>query len=253
MSGEAKAIVELRDVGVVYPGGIHALEHISLEVYDGDFVGVMGPNGAGKSTLLNVLLGLTPPSSGSVRLFGQPVSGASLRKIGYVPQRTIGIDVNFPSTVYETVLLGRVPHAGLFHRLTNGDYRAAEEALTLLGIADLRNRKIGQLSGGQFQRVLVAKALAGKPKLLILDEPTSGVDTASRAGFYETLGVLNKEKKITIILSSHDVAVVTKLANRVICLNGSLFFCDHTSELTGEILSSMYEYQVELMKHHDHP
>ncbi len=129
MSGEVEAIVELRDVEVIYPGGIHALEHISLDIYDGDFVGVIGPNGAGKSTLLNVLLGLTPISSGSVRLFGQPISGASLRKIGYVPQRTVGVDVNFPSTVYETVLLGRVPHAGLLHRLTNKDHQEADEAI----------------------------------------------------------------------------------------------------------------------------
>jgi zinc transport system ATP-binding protein len=250
---EPKTVVELKNVDVVYPSGVHALNHITYDLYEGDFLSVIGPNGGGKSTLINVLLGILTPTYGSVRLFGQPVSPSSLSKVGYVPQKTAAMDVNFPSTVYETVLLGRVPRVGLFHSLKREDYLKADEALVLLGLSDLRDRRIGQLSGGQSQRVLVAKALAGEPELLILDEPTSGVDSPSRAEFYKALEILNKEKKITIILASHDISVVTRLANRVMCLNGSLFFCGPISELSDQIFHQVYDHPVELMKHGDHP
>jgi zinc transport system ATP-binding protein len=253
MSDNIEPVVELKDLEVTYENGVHALEPVTLDIYDGDFVGVIGPNGSGKSTLLKVILNLVLPSHGSVKLFGQPISTASLRKVGYVPQKTTATDVNFPSTVFETVLMGRVPHAGLFHRLGHEDHDKVEEILESLSLHDLRNRKIGQLSGGQSQRVLVAKALAGEPKLLILDEPTSGIDAPARAEFYKTIETLNHEKRITIMLSSHDIGVVTKLATKVVCLGGSPQFCGLTSDLSGEVLAKMYPHPTELMNHVDHP
>jgi zinc transport system ATP-binding protein len=249
-----ETIVELHDVGVQYSGGVQALEHTTLQIFKGDFLGLIGPNGAGKSTLLGVILGLVKPNYGSVRLFGEPLSPKNLRRIGYVPQKAQVVDSNFPSNVFETVLMGRVPHAGLIRRLGKEDRTKVEEVLRLLEIYDLKDRKIGQLSGGQSQRVFTAKALVGDPELLIFDEPTSGVDTRARSEFYETLERLNRHLGITTILSSHDVGVVTKLASMVVCINRSLFYCGPTAEFSASsVFSKMYGYSHEVMDHRDHP
>jgi zinc transport system ATP-binding protein len=247
-------IVELSDVGVEYPNGVLALDGISLQIFERDLIGLMGPNGAGKSTLLSVILGLVTPTQGEVRLFGAPISPANLRRVGYVPQKAQATDPNFPSTVFETVLLGRVPQAGVFHRLNQKDREHVDRVLHMLGIHDLKDRKIGQLSGGQSQRVFVAKALVSDPKLLILDEPTSGIDALSKNEFYGLLENFNRELGITIILSSHDISTITKLANRVACINTNLFFCGSTSEFSSSpVISRVYGYPVELMHHTDHP
>ncbi|OLD02289.1 hypothetical protein AUG19_07930 [archaeon 13_1_20CM_2_54_9] len=251
MSDANALVVQLENLDVEYSGQIRALENVSLTIFEKDLVGLIGPNGAGKSTLISAVLGLVKPSHGAVRLFGESVSPQSLRRVGYVPQKTHSLDTNFPATVSETVLLGRIPGAGLFHRLTREDYRKTEEAMKLLGIEDLKDRKLGQLSGGQAQRVFIAKAIVDQPRLLILDEPTTGVDSHSRADFYSMLERLNHDLGITIILSSHDIGMVTKLASKVACLNRSLFFYGTPSELVGSpALSQLYDYPAEMMIHH---
>jgi zinc transport system ATP-binding protein len=248
-----KPIVELRDVSVRYSNGVLALDGITLDVNDGDLMGLIGPNGAGKSTLLGVILGLIKPSSGSVKLFGTQVLTRNLKHVGYVPQKAVVQDANFPFTVFETIMLGRVAQAGPLHGFGLQDRKKAEETLRLFGIHELKDRRIGQLSGGQSQRVFVAKAMVAEPKLLLLDEPTSGIDAASKAEFYGILERLNKEMGITVILSSHDIGVITKLANRVVCINRSLFFCGQNSEFSASsVLPKMYDYPVEMMLH-DHP
>ena len=262
---DKSVVASFVDVSVSYGGGVDALSHVSLDVYEGDFLGVIGPNGAGKTTLLNVLLGLTPPNSGAVSLFGAPISPRGLRRVGYVPQKAATAEANSPFTVYETVLMGRASRAGFLHRLGHEDRDKAEEALQLLGIHDLRNRKMGELSGGQSQRVLMAKALAGEPDLLILDEPTSGVDSPSRIEIYRILTELNRDRRITMMLSTHDIGVVKRLTNRAAFLHGSLLFRGPTSELTDQVLSKMYDYPIEVtedcqvcdyplehLTHHDH-
>ena len=244
----------LSDVAVQYPNGVVALDKINLEIFDKDLIGLIGPNGAGKSTLLSVVLGLIKPTRGTVRLFGDPVSPENLRRVGYVPQKAQAMDVNFPATVFEIVLMGRIPQVGMVHRLHRKDREKVGQVLQTLAISDLKDRKIGQLSGGQQQRVFVAKAVVGDPKLLILDEPTSGVDAQSKNEFYTMLEKLNRDMGITIILSSHDIATVTKLANRVACINTSLFFCGSTSEFASSpVISNVYGYPVELMHHTHHP
>ena len=254
MLDATKIVVEFKDVTVRYPNGILALEGITLDIHGGDLVGLIGPNGSGKSTILKAILGLVKPTSGTVLLFSTPVSSENLRRVGYVSQKAQLNDPNFPSTVFETVLMGRVSQAGLFHRLTSEDRKKVEEILALLKIEDLRNRKIGHLSGGQAQRVYVARALVSNPELLILDEPASGVDMASEAAFYELLDHLNKQLGITVILSSHDVGIISKLASKVVCINRSLFFCGVQNEFRGSsILPKMYDYPVEMMHHNDHP
>jgi len=217
-------VVQLENVGVSYSNGFQALTNATLQVYGRDFLGLIGPNGSGKTTLVSVILGLIKPTTGSIELFGEPISRRNLRRVGYVPQKTMLSDTIFPSTVFETVLMGRTVRTGLFRRFGKEDYRKVEQELEHLSIQDLRNRRIGELSGGQSQRVLLAKALASDPELLILDEPTSGVDTRSAAEFYDSLKHLNREHDITIMLVSHDIGLVTKLSNRVACLNGGVCF-----------------------------
>jgi zinc transport system ATP-binding protein len=253
MRTASSVIVDIEQVGVQYEGGVQALENISLQIYQKDLVGIIGPNGAGKSTLLSVILGLVKPTTGTVRLFDNRISNDALRRVGYVPQKAQPRDINFPSTVYETVLMGRVSKAGLLHRLGKEDHRKVRSVLERLELYDLKDRRIGLLSGGQSQRVFLAKALVSDPELLILDEPTSGVDAPSRKEFYDILGRLNHESGVTLILSSHDIGIVTTLANRVVCINRTLFFCGDTREFAdSSILAKAYDHPIELVRHHDH-
>jgi zinc transport system ATP-binding protein len=249
---QPKTLIELRGLSVKYPNGIAALEDISLDINESDLIALIGPNGAGKSTLLKVILGLIKPSSGSIKLFGSADLGKNLKSVGYVPQTALVRDPNLPFSVYETVMMGRTPVAGLLHGLGRSDRQKVDEVLKLFGIYELKNRKIGQLSGGQSQRVFLAKAMVAEPKLLLLDEPTSGVDMASKQEFYSILERLNRERHIAVVLSSHDVGVVTKIANRVLCINRSQFFCgpNHAFDADKEI-HRMYNHNVELIEH-DH-
>jgi zinc transport system ATP-binding protein len=250
----AKSIVELRDLTVRYPNGVLALEDISIDVAEKDLIALLGPNGAGKSTLLKVILGLIKPTSGSVKLFGSSELIENLKYVGYVPQSAQAKDANFPFSVYETVMLGRIPIAGLLHGPDAEDRKKVDDALKQFGMYEFKDRKIGQLSGGQSQRVFLAKAMVAEPKLLLLDEPTSGVDTTPKSEFYRTLERLNKKDGITVILSSHDVGVITKIANRVLCINRSQFFCGENVDFSASTeIHKMYDHPVELMDHSDHP
>ncbi len=250
----AKPIVEIRDISVRYPNGVLALEGITLDVNDKDLIALIGPNGAGKSTLLKVILGLIKPTTGIVRLFGSEDLTKDLKYVGYVPQSAQARDSNLPFSVFETVMMGRTPQAGLFHGVGKKDRQKVEEMLKLFGIFELKDRKIGQLSGGQSQRVFLAKAMVADPKLLLLDEPTSGVDTTSKTEFYSTLDRLNKETGITVILSSHDIGVITKIANRVLCINRAQFFCGENADFNASTeIHKVYDHPVEIIDHADHP
>jgi zinc transport system ATP-binding protein len=254
LSEQAKLIVEIHDLSVKYPNGVVALDHINIDVHEKDLIALIGPNGAGKSTLLKVILGLIKPTTGSVKLFGCQELIKNLRYVGYVPQSAQARDQNLPFNVYETVMLGRTPYVGLFHGVGSKDKQKVEETLKLFEIYELKDRKIGQLSGGQSQRVFLAKAMVADPKLLLLDEPTSGVDTSSKREFYKMLERLNKERGITVILSSHDVGVITKIANRVLCINRSQFFCGENADFSASVeIHKVYDHPVEIMDHSDHP
>ena len=250
----AKPIVELHNISVRFPNGVVALDGITLDVNNLDLIALIGPNGAGKSTLLKVILGLIKPTSGTIKLFGSEDLMQNLKYVGYVPQSAQARDPNLPFTVFETVMLGRTPQAGILHRVGADATQKVEETLKLFGILDLKDRRVGQLSGGQAQRVFLAKAMVAEPKLLLLDEPTSGVDTTSKAEFYSMLERLNKEKGITVILSSHDVGVITKIANRVLCINRAQFFCGENADFRASAeLHKVYGHPVEIMDHDDHP
>jgi zinc transport system ATP-binding protein len=238
-------ILSIRDLWVFRDG--HAvLEGVNLDLDEGDFLGLIGPNGGGKSTLLKVILGLIKPSKGEVKVFGVAPEAARSH-VGYMPQKNL-FDPSFPVTALEVALMGRFSKAGLFRRYSQADRDAALRALEAVGMKELVNREIGSLSGGEQQRVFVARSLVSEPKLLLLDEPTAGVDAAQQAEFYELLCRLNKKNEITIILVSHDITAVSKYVNKIACLNQRLFY-HGSKELTTEDIEKAYGCPVEMIAH----
>ncbi|TKR27934.1 metal ABC transporter ATP-binding protein [Natronomonas salsuginis] len=199
------------------------IRDISLTVDSGEYVGLIGPNGSGKSTLLRLILGLHDPDDGTATLFGQPAGAFVDRaRVGYVAQDVTENTKRMPITVAEVVLMGRFPHAG-FGRITTEDRELAREALRTVGIEHLADRRITKLSGGQRQRAYIARALAGEADLLVLDEPTVGVDAESVDAFFGLLDALNDDG-MTILLVEHDIGAVLEHAGRVVCLNRELYF-----------------------------
>ncbi|MEK7084306.1 MAG: metal ABC transporter ATP-binding protein [Patescibacteria group bacterium] len=203
--------------------GSPALREVTFSIPQGDFVGLIGPNGGGKTTLLKILLGLLTPTTGTVRIFGEsPRDRHAAGIIGYVPQRVATEAQFFPASVEEIVRSGRTRMVGLLDRWKKKDDDAVAHALAITDIASLRRRLISDLSGGERQRVFIARALAGNPKLLILDEPTVGVDIAAREKFAKFLDELNTKYGLTIVLVSHDIEAIARQVQHVLCLNCSL-------------------------------
>ncbi len=201
------------------------LDRVSLTVERGDYVGLVGPNGSGKSTLVKVALGLLPTPAGAVRLFGQPLADfEAWAKVGYVPQHVFRNERNFPATVREVVESGHMGRAPLWCQFGIGACHSIDEPLALTGITHLGQRRIGELSGGERQRVFIARALVSRPELLILDEPTTGVDSRAQQDFYALLKRLNEEHGLTILLISHDLEVVAHEARTAICLNRGIVY-----------------------------
>jgi len=236
-------IVEIENLTVQYPD-IKALDNISFQVNQGDFLGIIGPNGAGKSTLFDAMLGLNTKYKGTIKFFGQNIRKSKdyLKEIGYVPQKPI-FEKNFPVTVTDVVRMG----------LRNEtDENKIDEILQQLWIHELRNRRIGELSGGQLQRVFIAKALITNPKILILDEPVTGIDQQSINLFYSILRELNFKQKITIIWSSHDLDAVNQLANHVACLNRTLFFHGESEKFfsNDDLVKQYSEASMQEHMHH---
>ena len=218
-------IVKVNDLSYYYDSFL-SLDHISFSVEKGDFLGIIGPNGAGKTTLFQCILGLENNYSGEICLFGSDIKQSKkfLQRIGYVPQKK-SVEQNFPATVAEIVSLG------VIGRDIKRD--SIESAIEFVELAAYRNKRIGELSEGQQQRVIIAKALVRQPELLILDEPTTGIDSATQDKFYDLLTRLNKEKRITIVWSSHDMNAVEKLASRVACIDRKLFFHGESEDFFG--------------------
>jgi len=246
-------VIELENVTVRYQELV-ALEDVSLKVTPGEFLALIGPNGSGKTTLIKAILGLVTPAAGTVRLFGklpQKLNG-EWRRVGYVPQ-IAQIDPRFPIRVFDVVLMGRYGQLGLIRRPGRRDREAAWRALERVGMEDLAQRSIGRLSGGQRQRVFVARALATEPELLLLDEPTTGVDVGTTEGLFDLLVELHRQG-ITILVASHDVGVVAQHVNQVACLNRRLVAHGRPQEvLSGEVLECMYGPQAALVGHGEVP
>lgn len=247
-------IVELVDVVVRY-GPFVALDGATLSIWPGEFVGIIGPNGSGKTTLLKVILGLVQPVSGTVRVFGKDRAelGEDVHRLSYVPQLT-EMDRSFPVHVLDVVLMGRYGRIGLGRRPSRLDRDKALWAMEQVGIMDLAHRQIGGLSGGQLQRMLVARALATEPELLLLDEPTTGMDPAIMDSSYELLNDLNRSLGVTIIMTSHDVSVVSQYVSTVACINKRLVCHGIPQEtLTPETLEGVYGKEAMWFLHADAP
>lgn len=222
--------IEVRNVSFSY-GKQAVLKNVNLTVHKGDYLGLVGGNGSGKTTLLKIILGLIPPTSGTVKIFGDDISTfKEWPRIGYVPQNATHFEEGFPATVHEVVLMGRYGRAGLFRSVTKKDHASALRALKAVDMADMHDRLIGELSGGQQQRVFIARALAGDPEILFLDEPTVGVEKEVRNDFYRLLKKLNGELGLTVVLVTHDIENIAHEAMHVACLDCTLFFHDSAEE-----------------------
>lgn len=217
-----KPIIAAENVSFYY-GEVPALHDLSFTVQAGDYVGVIGPNGGGKTTLIKMLLGLLKPTQGSITVLGQAITELSERHlIGYVPQRIAQSAVEFPATVQEVVESGRTPQLGLWHRFRAVDQQEVQAAMKHAEVSHLQYRRLAQLSGGERQRVFIARALAARPRILILDEPTVGVDVTTQEKFFAFLKELNTKHGITIIFVTHDIDVIAQEATTVLCLNHGL-------------------------------
>lgn len=242
-----KTLIELRDINFRYEQRI-VLENIDFKVNEGEFWALIGPNGSGKSTLINIILGLLKPDRGTVKLFEQDIEQFHHRElIGYVSQKSNSFNSGFPATVLEVVRSGLTRKKGLFKRFTKIDDEKAMQALKVVQMEQFSEKNIGELSGGQQQRIFIARALAGEPKLLVMDEPTVGIDQQNVASFYTMLNRLNREHGIAILLVTHEVDLVTELASHVACLNRSIHFHGIQSEyhnMGDETISRWYGHPV---------
>lgn len=240
-------IIELNDISFSYDQRI-VLEDVSLKVREGEFWALIGPNGSGKSTLIGIILGLLKPDSGSVRLFDASADKFKHQEfIGYVSQKSNSFNSGFPATVLEVVRSGLTRKIGLFKSFSKKDEQKAMEALEIVGMERFAKQNIGELSGGQQQRVFIARALAGDPKLLVMDEPTVGIDQQNVASFYTMLNELNREHGIAIVLVTHEIDLVTDLATHVACLNRSIHFHGIQSDfqkMGDEKISRWYGHPV---------
>lgn len=226
-------IVSLQDINFSYDNKNLVLENINLEIAEGEFIGIVGPNGGGKTTLLKLILGLLKPTNGEITVFGKEPKLAS-KQIGYVPQFS-AFNRDFPISVKDVVEMG----------LGGGDSRIAQ-ILEKLEIVHLKNKSISSLSGGELQRVIIARALACEPKLLLLDEPTSNIDIHAEENIFDLLKNIN----ITIVIVSHDIGFVSRYIKRVICVSKTLV-CHPTAALTPDIIQKLYGIAVRAVRHEE--
>ncbi len=237
------AVIRVKDVVFSY-GGPVVLEDVHLDVEDGEFLGVVGPNAGGKSTLLRLMLGLLEPTAGSIEVGGREPSEGS-RAIGYVPQYP-PFARDFPITVEQTVLLGRLGTAHVIGGYSRGDRDIAARVMTETEILNIRNRRLNTLSGGQLQRVLLARALACEPKILMLDEPTANIDARMESDIFALLRQLNQ--RATIIVVSHDIGFISQYVRRVACVNRTLI-CHSTLAIDGKVIQDLYGGDVHMVEH----
>ena len=242
-----KKLINIDNIVAGYDNKI-VLHDVSLDIWENDFLGIIGPNGGGKTTLLKIILGLLKPKSGSVRYFDGEKEVSSL-KIGYLPQMN-KIDKKFPISVREVVLSGLMAEKPRFRDFTEEQKQRAEEVIAQMGLQELAKRAIGDLSGGQLQRVLLGRSMVSRPKVLILDEPNSYVDKRFESHFYNLLEEISKES--SIILVSHDIGTVLSMVKNIACVNETLHY--HSgADISAEWLENKYACPIELVGHGDLP
>ncbi len=237
-----RPIIRFRNATFSYTDRI-ALEDITLDLHEGEFTGVIGPNGSGKTTLLKGLLGLIHPVSGSLRIFDCDCEALRCRhraRIGYLPQKE-KTDPNYPITVWEVAMMGRYGAIGLMKRPTRDDRDIVSESLEAVEMAAFKNHPFGQLSGGEQQRVLIARALAQRPEILLLDEPTTGIDAPTQARLSELISKLHREYGLTIVFVTHDINMISPIVETLIVLKQRLYAKGSPHEiLTRPVLTPVY-------------
>ncbi len=243
--------VSIEDLSVVIKGK-EILKNINFTLEEGIFLGIVGPNGGGKTTLVRTVLGLLTPTRGTIRIFGQsPKSLTGKNFFGYMPQHH-NIDPNFPARAIDIVLMGRYRFSGFLRWPGKKDSKKALEYLSIMGVERQAYEQYSRLSGGQQQRVSIARALAEEPKILVLDEPSTGIDVIGQEDFYHLLKGLQKRLKLTILMVSHDVGTVTTYVDEIACLNITLHYHGNpVGALNEKVLSSLYGKGVDLLVHSD--
>ncbi|MFZ5966992.1 MAG: metal ABC transporter ATP-binding protein [Bacillota bacterium] len=247
-------VVEIKDLSFGYDQNI-VLEDISLYIYRGDYLGIVGPNGAAKSTLIKLILNILQPTKGSIELFGQEIkSFKDWGKIGYVSQKATSFNTGFPATVEEVIAANLYSQIGLFKPVKKHHKERVREALSVVGMEAYQKRLIGNLSGGQQQKVFIARALVSQPEVIFLDEPTVGIDLKSQGEFYQLMKRLNEELGITIVMVSHDIGAITENVSRVACMGDKKLSVHHQccNVPFGEVLSKFYGDKMKLLVHHHH-
>jgi len=248
------SIISLQDINFSYENKT-ILHHINFEIPKGAFVGLLGPNGGGKTTLIKIILGMSKPDSGRLTLFDKSLEEfKDWNKIGFVSQKSNSFNKGFPASVYEVVSSGLTSKVGYFKFFNQKHKEKILQAIDAVGMSEYAYENIGNLSGGQQQRVFIARALVSEPELLILDEPTVGVDYENVQRFYELLHELNKRNGITLLLVTHDTGTMTKYATNIACLNKTLHFHGKPEEyenLTEKEMSKLYGHDVNIISH-DH-
>jgi zinc transport system ATP-binding protein len=245
-------ILEVKNVHFNYDEQL-ILNNVSLDVYKGDYLGLIGPNGSAKSTLLKLILGILKPYKGTIQIFGEDIDKfKQWEKIGYVSQKAASFNKSFPATVEEIVGANLIVANKKKKKSDNKNDYTIDRVLEIVKMLDYKNRLIGNLSGGQQQRIFIAKALISEPELLLLDEPTVGVDLASQELFYDIIGKLNKELSMTIILVSHDIGVITEKVNRVACMGNKKLYTDCSDSNVGvhDFIKNIYGEKIKVIDHH---
>lgn len=249
-----RTVLRLSGATFGYPG-TPVLSEVSFAVNEGEFIGVIGPNGSGKSTMIKGILGLVPRFAGEVEILGRNQGGdARIRKkIGYVPQQD-DLDRAFPALVGEVVLMGLYAEIGWVRRPKKEHWARVDEVLARMNLSDLRYRPIGELSRGQQQRVMIARALVSHPALLFLDEPTAAVDLVAQHAILELLERLNKEWGVTVLMVTHDVNEIVHFADKLLLLNRRVVgYGEPAAVLTKERLGEIYGDRVLVYDHEGHP
>lgn len=244
-------VLEFNEVWFSYDGET-VVQDITFSVTSGEFMAVLGPNGSGKTTLLKLALGLIKPHRGTVRLFGQdPRSFDGWSRVGYVPQRVEAVQNRFPATAREVVSYGT--YRGFdpirLFRGRGSSNAEIEAALEMVGILELADRRVSDMSVGQQQRMLIARALIRKPELLLMDEPVAGVDAAGQEAFHALVRRLNKEMGMTVMLISHDIGAVMREATTCACINREIVFHGGVHDIRSTDLSKLYGFPVDILLH----
>jgi zinc transport system ATP-binding protein len=238
-------IIDIRQLDFAY-GQQLVLKQIDLRIEPGTTLGVIGPNGGGKTTLIRLLLGLMPPTRGTLRIDGLEPRRAVRRGnvVGYLPQNPQLPGGNFPLSVRQLVRLGLAGKTGMLRYYAREDLRFTEELIERVGLKDSGEQPVGQLSGGQLQRALIARTLAPRPKLLLLDEPTTGIDRAGQIHFVEFIQSLKSDLGLTVIFVSHDLRAVTSISDRIACLNVTLHYHDVPDRMPADLVAELFGAEV---------